>query len=288
MTRLRISPKCLQCGVEIPYSARYCIGCGVDVGVPNVRACETPEELVALRERVRDAQVSAKERGCFNELEAFGAEASNAQAVMAKHIGPLNAFTADENNPLVTYHKAVRSDSRIPEDNDYDRNRARIDGIVNPFNVHEDIQYAVLSLNGKGVQWYGDFFITFRESMISSRSSVFEENAFLFFDKYPIKPTGNVPPGHRAQWSRRGELAMAKLYPRIKVGMQSVEFADVLVEQGVDSPTSDFIEVHIYGPLHVRAIEGVVGKLPSSRADQIIWKRVSRRLEALGATVVLA
>jgi len=257
----------------------------LDAGFPNVRAADRVNEMEALRERVRYAQVAAKERGCADELEAFGTAASDSQAVMVRGFAALDGFVSNQQAAMISYYKMVRAGIRLPENNDYDANRDRIDGTINPFGVHEEIQYAALSLDGRGVKWYGDYAITLREKMISARASVFEENPFLFCDKHPIPPTGAVPPGYRATWPRRGELAMAKLHPRIRPGMTAADFPAILVEQGIRSADSDFIEVHIYGPIHPRAVERVIGPEPSKRADRVIWKRVKRNLEALGAMV---
>ena len=78
---------------------------------------------------------------------------------------------------------------------------------------------------------------------------------------------------------------MAKLHPRIEAGMSPAAFPGILVEQGVKSEDSDFIEVQIYGPLHRRSIERVIGPEPKARADKLIWKRVKRKLAELGATI---
>lgn len=280
------APKiCNECGTGVPYAARSCVGCGADVGFPNVRAADQGVETDALRERVRYAQVAAAERGCANELEEFGTAASISSAVMVRSLAALDGFLSQSNQPMISYYGLVRAGARIPEDNVWDLNRDRIDGTINPNGVHEHIQYAALSLDGLGVPWYGDYSITLRESMIAKRASVFEENPFRFCDRHPVPPTGSVPPGYRATWTRRGELALAKLHPRIRQGMTAVDFPGILLEQGSKSADSDFIEVHVYGPLHVNAVERVIGRVPAKKADQIIWKRVKRRIVELGATV---
>ncbi|RYG57862.1 MAG: hypothetical protein EON56_01385 [Alphaproteobacteria bacterium] len=250
-----------------------------------MRAANRTSEVSSLQERVRYAQVAARERGCADELEAFGTAAADAQAVMGRHLAALDSLVSSKQAAMISYYKMVRAGARLPENNEFDENRGRIDGTINPHGVHEEIQFAALSLDGRSVAWYGDYALTLREQMIASRSTVFEENPFRFCDKYPIPPTGSVPAGHRATWPRRGELAMAKLHPRIKPGMMESAFPAVLIEQGTKSADSDFIEVHIYGPIHARAIERVIGPVPKRAADRQIWKRVKRNLEALGALV---
>jgi hypothetical protein len=276
---------CTDCDTILPYAARECVGCGCDVGFPNVRAAELVAEVEGLRERVRYAQVASRERNCANELEAFGTAASEAAAVMTRSLATLDGLVSTQSAAMVSYYKMVRAGIRLPENNEFDANRDRIDATINPFGVHENIQFAALSLDGLGVAWYGDYSITLRERMISARSSVFEENPFRFCDKHPISPTGGVPLGFRASWARRGELAMAKLHPRIMPRMQFNDFPAILVEQGEKSADSDFIEVHIYGQIHARAIERVIGPVPRRKADRVIWRRVKRALDGLGVVV---
>lgn len=277
--------RCLKCETEVPYAARECVGCGQDVGFPNVRAANRPAEIEALRDRVRYAQVAADGRGCAAELEEFGTAASSAEAVLVRHLTVIDYFFSNEQAAMVSYYKMVRAGMRLPENNDWDANRGRIDGTINPYEVHEHIQYAALSLNGRGVSWYGDYAVTLRENMIEGRATVFEENPFTFCNKHPIPPTGSVPPGFRAAWARRGELAMAKLHPRIQPGIKASDFPAILVEQGEKSADSDFIEVHIYGAIHARAVERVIGPEPVRRADRAIWKRVKRALVTTGAEI---
>lgn len=277
--------RCETCETDIPYSAERCIGCGADVGFPNVRAANQSTEVSALHERLRYAQVAAGERGCAAELELFGTAAADSHAVMVRSLAALDSLVSQQQTAMVSYYKMVRTGARLPENNEFDMNRLRIDSTINPFNVHEEIQFAALSLDGRGVPWYGDYSLTLRDNMIGMRASVFEENPFRFLDKHPISPTESVPQGYRASWQRRGELAMAKLHPRIREGMTGEDFNGVLLEQGEKSADSDFVEVHIYGAIHARAIERVIGPEPRLRPDRIIWKRVKRELTKLGAQV---
>lgn len=276
---------CDKCGTEIAYSSRECAGCGRDIGFPNVRAADQPVEIAALQDRVRYAQRRAAERNCANELETFGTAASESKAVIARPMSVLDSMVSNKQSAMQTYHKMVRIGARLPENNAWDANRDRIEGTVHPFGVYEHIQYAALSLDGRGVHWYGNCSVTLKEGMIADRASVFEENPFIFCDKHPIPSTGSLPPGFRATWPRRGELAMAKLHPRIQPGMTGLDFPAILVEQGASSAQSDFIEVNIYGAIIAKAIEHVILEKPTRRADRVIWKRIQRDLESLGVHV---
>jgi hypothetical protein len=241
--------------------------------------------VLALRERLREAQVSTEARNCRPELEAFGNAVASSQAVVSRPLSVLMALVSSSNSLMSTYHKLVAADARIPEANEFDPLRSVVDGLVNPLGVHAHITYGALSLNGRGVQWYGDFSITLKEEMIASRSSVFEENPFSFCDRYSIVANKPLPPGYRATWTRRSELAMAKLHSKMRPGLRPEEFPDILLEQGTKAPDTDFIEVHTYGPIHPKAIAKVIAKTPTTRADVQIWKRVKRDLARFGASV---
>lgn len=275
---------CSVCNTEIPYPARECVCCGVDVGFPNVRAAERDREREALRDRVKYAQAAASARGCGEELESFGTAVLSSHAVMARSLGALDALINSSNQTMVSFHRMLQG-GRVPENNEYDVNRQRVEGTIHPLGVWQNIIYAALALDGRGVGWYGPYSITFKDLAIQSRSSVFEENPFRFLDKNPVTSTGLVLPGYRATWNRRAELAMAKLHHRIQSGMKEADFTAVLLEQGRIAADSDFIEVHIYGVLHPRSIERVVGPVPNRRADKVVWTRVKKALIALGAIV---
>ena len=284
MAALIALESCDVCGTEVPYAARECVCCGTDAGYPNVRAAERLAERDALQDRVKEAQASAQARGCRVELEAFGTAASSSQAVMARSLAAIDALVHTPNQTMVSFYRMVQG-GRIPENNEYDLNRQRVEGTVLPFGVSQNILYAALALDGRGVGWYGEYSITFKDIAVQTRATVFEENPFRFLDKNPVSSTGSVLPGYRASWNRRAELAMAKLYPRIRPGMNETNFPPVLLEQGTTGPSSDFIEVHIYGTLHPRSIERVIGPSPIRKPDRLVWTRVKKTLTQLGATV---
>ena len=279
MTKLIKIPKCTKCDLEIHPGARACASCGSDVGFPNVRLANSVEEVEALRERVRDAQASAEVRGTKVELENFGREASESRAVLNRKLHAINELFAGQNTAMSTYYKARRAGARLPEHNEWDASRDRVDSTINPHGVHEEIQFAALSLDGRGVKWYGDFGLVFEELKIAERATVFEENPFTFLEKRPLAPKEQVPPGFRASWGRRGELAMAKLHSKIDAGMTVADFPKVLVDSDSTDGESDFIEVHIYGPLHTQSFSEVTALVPENRADKIIWQRVKSSLE---------
>jgi hypothetical protein len=51
-----------------------------------------------------------------------------------------------------------------------------------------------------------------------------------------------------------------------------------------EDPDCDFIEVHIFGPIHSAAIEHVRGPIPPEPADRALWNQAKRKLDSIGAT----
>jgi len=47
----------------------------------------------------------------------------------------------------------------------------------------------------------------------------------------------------------------------------------------------DFIEVHIWGPIHRTAIERVVGPKAKSREDRVLWNSLETKLSEVGAVL---
>lgn len=136
-----------------------------------------------------------------------------------------------------------------------------------------------------GVSWWGEYSIVLKTAHIARRTSVFEENPFLFCERHRVIAGKRPPLGYRASWPRREELAMAKLADKISSGTKSSDFASVLLNQGTSRGNADFVECHIFGPLHRSSIEKVIGPRPKRRADLVIWKSVVSQLTKLGAVV---
>jgi hypothetical protein len=217
-------------------------------------------------------------------LDDFGRAVRQSLAVLARPLGDLDAFVKSENLLYVNFHSQVRSGSRIPEDNDWDKGRTAAESTVHPL-YHEKINYSALSLDGVGVLWWGEYSIALKEIHIARRTSVFDENPFLFCERHRVI-AGQAPPmGFRATWALRDELAMAKLVGQISPTTQPNQYPPILLGQGTSRDDADFIECHTYGPLHRSSIERVIGPRPKGGPDLIIWKSVVAALQKLGAVV---
>ena len=275
---------CPECGASVPSHARYCSVCAADVGFPNIRFAERADEQKALNIRLQNAKTSAKARGVESTLEAFGVAVATSHTVLARDLGTLHSMLKSDNLLYISFHQQVRSHFRIPEDNKWDKGRAAAESTINP-HFFDQINFACLSLDGIGTSGYGDYHITLKDKLVERRTTVFEENPFVFCERHRII-AGNAPPfGYRATWEKRGLLAMAKLQHNLSGTTTRDQFPGILVQRGAALGCGDFIEAHIYGPLHRATIERVIGPRPRRGPDLAIWKSVLKILREIGAAV---
>jgi hypothetical protein len=226
--RSTIEMNCPTCGTALRAHSRFCPGCDEDVGYPNVRLAETSGERNGLGTRLAAAEVSAQARGCLNVLTRFGLAVLGSKAVIARELGLVDSLMKSDNQLYISYHRQVKSGSRLPEENSWDRGRVAAESTVLPL-FYEDINFAALSLDGRGVPEFGRYSIVLREPMIARRTTVFEENPFSFCQRFRIVAGDAAPEGDRATWSERYLLAKAKLQPKISAATRVSDFPGVLL-----------------------------------------------------------
>ena len=275
---------CGVCGVRVPPHERNCPGCQGDVGFPNVRAAETTEEVAALNQRVRLATEDAESRNCLSVLQEFASAVLSSKAVFCRSLSLLNSLVSSETALYNTFHQQVQAQARIPEENFWDTARPAVGSTLFP-HYYEKIGFALLSLDNQGSTRYGRYTIVLKDAMIANRSSVFEENPILFFQKRTdIKVGDTLVPGYRAIWAQRNKLAMAKCHTRVTQATPTADFPSILFKRGSTPAQDDFIEVHFYGPIHRSAIEKVIGPQPR-RHERAMFKDLQRKLREVGASL---
>jgi hypothetical protein len=67
--------------------------------------------------------------------------------------------------------------------------------------------------------------------------------------------------------------------------MTRTDYARLLIGDG--SRDGDFIEVHIYGTIHRRAVASARAAKPKRRADQVIAQSIGRKLKEIGIVMVI-
>ena len=65
--------------------------------------------------------------------------------------------------------------------------------------------------------------------MIAHRTTVFEENPFHFSRRHRLSLTQTIPPGYRAVWESRQEIAKAKLHTKLTSKTKVQEYGDILM-----------------------------------------------------------
>ncbi len=277
--------KCLNCHEEIPEHVRFCVVCGADAGFPNVRAALRKEEVSTLELRVKEAEENAALRGYESILKEFYGAVAQSSVLINRSLGKINEFLSSDSQLFATFYQAVGCEARIPENNEWDKIRQAVDSLLFPYYA-EHIRFGSLSIDRTGISGYGDYCIVLKEMAIRDRATVFEENSTMFIKRHRIVPGDKLPFGYRAPWMKRGSLAVAKLGKRLTPMTTWSDFSGLLANS--DATDSDFIEVHIYGPIHRRAIEHLSGPEPRQREDKVILKSVLRKLKEIGATMVIS
>ena len=140
----------------------------------------------------------------------------------------------------------------------------------------KNIRFAALSLDGKGLIDYGSCCLVLKDSAIATRATVFEENSFTFCQKYKVVAGQEIPTGFRATWANRYNLAIAKLGNNLTKTTPPSDFSNILLSKNDDG--GDFIEVHIYGPIHRKAISRLVVKKPTKKdPDRLLHPEHQKR-----------
>jgi hypothetical protein len=217
-------------------------------------------------------------------LSEFRKAVCSSRAVVCRSVSKLKDLVSSDNELYASFYQLVASGARRPEPTRIDRQRLLADDLLFPY-YRDQIRFAALSLDGRGVTSYGDCSLTLRDVAIQDRSTVFEENSLTFSSHTQSSIGDSIPPGYRATWEQRDVLAAAKLGSRLDPMME--EFADLMISPGSAGAGDDFIEVHIYGPLHRHSLSQVIARPPIRKADLTILREVRRLLEQAGILMII-
>ncbi|ANP45659.1 hypothetical protein [Candidatus Viadribacter manganicus] len=206
------------------------------------------------------------------------------KAVMNRRLGPLYNWVASESQLFYSYHQLVKQGHRRPNEDTYDKQRIAAESAISPY-FFDQLNIATLSLDGRGLTYYGPYTITLKEKTIAHRTTVFTENPFHFLARHNVVAGSEPPVGFRSGWEDRARVVMAKLGAQLGGSETEDDFAKRLMNGDLGSDKSDFIELHIFGSMHASSIASVRGPDPADPEDIPIWRTVRRKLEALGAQV---
>jgi hypothetical protein len=272
--------QCPACNAAFRMHERNCPVCDADVGYPNVRAVLAPDEVAALAERVDQASKSCAQRDCTDAFERFRQRVGESRAVLCRSLSQVMTLVSSDNELYATFYGQVSAHSRRPEETVVEQERLVADSLLFPF-YKDEIRFAALSINGEGVAKYGTCSLVLKDAAIRHRATTFEKNSLEFCRERKLGVGSPVPPGYRAGWKDRQALAAAKLHESLEQNTDPVSFADLLL----NNATGDFVEVHIFGPIHRGAVETINMAELSRRSDEALFIEIERRAQEFGATV---
>lgn len=271
---------CEFCGNDIPFELEQCPHCGRSGPPPNVKAVQAEEERQALDRRYREALQEAELRGCREIVEGFEAVTRQSKAVVNCRFAEADRLASSDRQLLGTYYQRLEAELQAPYGNAWDRWRQITDATLFPLYFRR-IQFAALTLDGIGVQSYGECSLVLKEALIADRTSVFEDNSAVFLRDRDFK----LLPGHRATWSERSKLCVAKLAAQIDGTAKPSDFPGLLLRQGATPEEDRFVEVHVWGALTIRAVERALLSSAARKAGQVIRRAFRARLLAWGVAL---
>jgi hypothetical protein len=252
-------PPCDFCNNYMPPSANSCPHCGRPGLYPNVRIASNPKERTALDRRYKSAMKDSSSRGAVSVLYDFEKAIAASKAVISRPHNELYRLAANDYELYTTYYQLLEAEVRLPKGDKWDTLRAVADSALFP-NYKEQIRFAALTLDGKGLFNYGECAIVLRTDYIAHRATVFEENSVPFMKNHRISMgrADKLPLGYRATWQERAKLCVVKLHKRLEASTRPAEYPTLLLQQGATSEDDQFVEVHIFGPLTIRTVEQVI------------------------------
>lgn len=277
---------CSNCGAPLDISRDKCASCGDYVGAPNVRAANTPNERLALKERYQAALERAELRNAKDAVADFQSAMEASMAVASCGLYRLRELVADPNALYSNYYLSVRGEVRRAAEPENDRQRRTVDALL--FGGYADqIRSAALSLDGVGLSSYGkeglSYGLGLRDVAVAKRASLLEENSYDFVKRHKLDATSTVPTGYRSCWDNRHELAVAKLADFVGPETSGSEYPRILLNSKGDRSTDQFVEVHIYEGFNINAVSSVSGtSTPKRPDDRAVVTVVKELLEKQG------
>ncbi len=272
--------QCPTCGTEVRAHERDCRGCDSFCGYPNVRKAEEAEELKELEGRYQTARAAALGRDREPVFLAYETALADSVAVVCRSLDDVKALLSSESAVYISFYRQRSSGGRRAEDTPIETQREATDVRVFP-SYHQEIGFAALSLDGKGVLSYGRCSLVLKSIAIARRATVFWENTVEFCNRVCPEQMKPIPPGFRATWPMRVKLAAAKAEPELDRQTTHEEFSRILLDGDL------FVEVHIYGPLNRHSFDRLLIPKPAGKADRAMVSGIKDviRKDGLGIRV---
>lgn len=264
----------------MPLSRETCPHCGRGLFFPNVDLAETAEERRKLQERYDAAMQKAIDRRADGVAGSFESACKSSMAVFACPVLKLHRAIASSTDIFETYYDLERLKLRAdtPADVSFDWARLRPQAEIELLGDHHNIDklhYACLTLNGDGLESYGDCIVQLATEMIAHRASCFEGNTAVLFKRHHDF-SGFV----RSGWSERHKLSVAVFEECLNPGCKAEDFSRILVQIKGDPVLDRFVEVHIFGPMTARTFGTVRVNVSKHRKKERLLLKAIREKHA--------
>lgn len=149
------------------------------------------------------------------------------------------------------------------------------------------IVYAALALDDEGLTAYGKQTAVLKTPRIAQRTTVFERDTYFLYDDFYAmgwNPKGpELPAGHSATWSGRGQLALCKHVAEMPDDMSEASWAKLLLQPATAGRGDEFIELHIFNKVSPVVLERVVVReVPQKPFHQIQWDILKTEAAQMG------
>lgn len=277
----KLNENCSKCGAPQYTISLECASCGTNLGFPNVRIANLPNEVKALDIRVQNSVENAQANGIFDEFSnLMDAVDQHSKVIVSMPVEIALNFVTDINVQYVNYERLVGAGARNSSGFANDAQRRVVAGALFA-NFGEKIVYGALSLNERGLSTYGDIFCVLKAVAVDERTSFLSTNSYEFIDKYG---NSNHPEGYRSDWPNRAKLVGTKLEENGLIRKrQSIKDWEqiMLVCDGKNRDRDEFIEAHIFGSFNVFGIEKMVAATPIDKKKKKIVYAVIEGFESI-------
>jgi len=249
----RAGEQCSRCGSSIDASADRCKSCGQGLASPNVRAADRQRSALYDRYDVVSAGLIAS--GYRDRLEALRALVRKSAVVMTMSVSrAMGLFRSKDDDRS---YLALSSPGDTGSWALASSVQAIAEHVLFP-GYGREIAYATLSPTGDGIWRFGPVAVQLNERFITHRSSILDSAAPHLVNKMALADVWSAQASvFTSTFEDRDKLAVIKVGDRISSAKTADELSLLLLRQGDRPLRDDFMEVAIYGPITLEAVQAI-------------------------------
>lgn len=274
------SRECEFCKLKFPIDRTSCPHCSQPLLFPNVSLAEKEDEVEKLEKKYVTVVEFCKKNGLSTIFQQFEEACKNSVAVLRCEPNRMFKQIASGTDIFSTYHDLeslrLRLERSTPHDWEKLRPQAEIE-LLGTSKHLDQLHYACISLDGKGVKSYGRCNIELKESMIQHRASCFEGNSALIYEHLH-----NFSSILRSPWGTRSKLCVSKIGLNFSNSTVIGDFPSLICRQNTSTveDNSEFVEVQVFGTITSHTFQQVEVSLSELNHDEkILWKAVEEKLK---------